>query len=133
MLLCIKAQPVALLLWKVGSIFGVSLIAIGVAAGYVDVATHFRFQFLSDDSGTFILAILVGLLLVFVGLIGWAKHLKPGTRARRAGIVFAAPWIALLVGYPIAGNNIHGPGAILLVMIIPATILAVVLLIMANF
>jgi len=133
MLLCINPQPVSLLPWKVASIFGASLIAVGVTAGYVDVATHFEFPFLSNDFEAFIVAMLVGVFLVFVGVIGWAKHLKPRARARFAGIVFAAPWIALLVGYPIAGNNIHGPGAILLVMIVPATILALVLLIMAGF
>jgi hypothetical protein len=38
-----------------------------------------------------------------------------------------------LLGYPIEGFNIHGPSALLLVMIIPASILALVLVIMAGY
>ena len=44
--------------------------------------------------------------------------------------VFTAPWAALLLGYPIVGTNIHGPAAPVMMLIVPATILAVVLLIM---
>jgi hypothetical protein len=126
-------QSVPLWLWKVISILGGSLIAIGIAAGYVDVATRFEFDFISRNFGIFILAILVGVGLAFGGLIGWAKRLKREARVRAAGLVFAAPWIAGLLGYPIAGNNIHGPAALLLLVIIPATILALVLLIMAGY
>jgi len=126
-------QPLPLWLWKVISILGGSLIAIGIAAGSVDVATRFEFDFISRDFGIFILAILVGVVLAFVGLIGWAKRLKRGARARTAGLVFAAPWIGGPLGYPIAGNDLHGPAALLLLVIIPAAILALVLLIMAGY
>ena len=119
---------VPLWLWKTTSILGMSFIAIAIAAGYVDVATRFEFDFISRDFGAFILATLVGIVLAFVGLIGWAKRLNRGARCRTAGLVFAAPWIARLLGYPIAGNNIHGPAALLLLLVIPATILALVLL-----
>lgn len=37
------------------------------------------------------------------------------------------------VGSPIGGTNIHGPSAITMMLTIPATILAVILLIMAAF
>jgi hypothetical protein len=48
------------LFWAIGILVGVVLIVIGVGAGYVDVATHFRFDFLSNHFGWFILALLVG-------------------------------------------------------------------------
>jgi hypothetical protein len=50
-----------------------------------------------------------------------------------AALVFIAPLAALLVGSPIGGTNIHGPSAITMMLTIPATILAVILLIMAAF
>jgi hypothetical protein len=49
-----------------------------------------------------------------------------------AGLVFSSPWVGLLLGHPIAGDNIHGPGALVMVLIIPASVLALVLLIMAG-
>jgi len=124
-------QSASPLLWKIGSISGISLIAVGIAAAYVDIAT--QFDFFSSRFEAFILAILVGVVMAFVGLIGWAKHLKPGARVRLAGFVFAAPWIAGLLGYPIAGTNIHGRAALLIFVMIPAAILALVLLIMAGY
>jgi hypothetical protein len=128
-----NVQSVPRSLWKICSILGVGLIATGITAGYVDIATNFGFDFISRHFGMFILAILVGVVLAFVGLIGWAKQQKSGARVRLAGLVFAAPWIAGMIGYPIAGDNIHGPAALLLLVMVPAAILAVVLLIMAGY
>jgi hypothetical protein len=42
-------------------------------------------------------------------------------------MVFASPWIVGILGYPIDGFNIHGPSALLLLLIVPASILALVL------
>ncbi len=50
-----------------------------------------------------------------------------------AALVFIAPSAALLLGSPIGGTNIHGPSAISMMLTIPATVLAVILLIMAAF
>jgi hypothetical protein len=56
----INAQPMSLLLWQVSSIAGISLIATGVGAGYVDVASHFEFELLSNHLGIFLIAALPG-------------------------------------------------------------------------
>ena len=104
---------------------------IGVGAGYVDVATHFKFDFLSGDS--FILALLVGIVLSFGAVIGWAKQYPAGTRRRAAGIVFTAPWVAALVSNSIEGFNVHGPSVFLFFLVMPASwLLTLVLLIMAG-
>jgi len=63
-----------------------------------------------------------------VGLIGWTRRLAPRAQVRMAVLVFVTPWIAAGL---FARNDIHGPGALILVLIIPATILALVLLLMA--
>jgi len=47
--------------------------------------------------------------------------------------VFIAPFVGLLLGSPIGGMNIHGPSAITMMLTLPATVLAVILLIMAGF
>jgi hypothetical protein len=110
------------------AVVGIGLIVIGAAAGYVDVGTRFKFEFISDYYEVFGLALLVGTLLSFIGLIGWARHLERQYRVRMAGLVFAFPWIAVLLGYPIDGINVHGAAPIVLMLIIPATVLSVVLL-----
>jgi hypothetical protein len=48
-----------------------------------------------------------------------------------AWTVFLAPWAILLLGYPIEGVNIHGYSAFAIMLIFPATLLSVVLGIMA--
>jgi hypothetical protein len=112
---------------------GASLVALGVVAGYVDIASKFDLAFIDDYYDFFALIALIGLVLVFVGCIGWARFCDKQHRALMALSVFTAPWAALLLGYPIAGTNIHGPAAPVMMLIVPATILAVVLLIMNAF
>jgi hypothetical protein len=111
------------------SIVGICLIVIAITAGYVDVGTHFRYEFVSDHFDIFLIAGLIGVAASSVGLIGWAKLLKRGARVRMACLVFVLPCIAAGL---FAGNNIHGPGALILVLIIPASILVLVLLLMAG-
>ena len=118
--------------WKVTASVGVALVVTGAAAEYVDVATHFKFEFISDDYEFFGLALLVGVFLSFAGLIGWARHLDRPARVKAAGAVFAFPWVAVLLGYPIDGINVHGAAPIVLMLVIPATILSVVLLLMTK-
>ena len=112
---------------------GTFLIASGGAAFYIDAAARFRFDFIEYRYDEFGISILIGVIFAFIGCIGWAKFCSKQRRAMMAGIVFIAPFAALLVGSPIGGTNIHGPAAITMMLIIPATILAVVLLIMAAF
>jgi len=119
-------------IWKAGAIVGATLTLTAVAAGYVDVATHFRFNFLSDYFGTLLLAGLIGVVMSSVGLVGWARRMGRGSKARMAGLVFISPWIVFLLGYPIAGDNVHGPAMLVVVLMIPAIVLAVILLIMAG-
>ena len=120
--------------WKVGAITGICLTIIGLGAGYVDESTHFRFAFISDHFDVFLMALLIGIVLSFIFMIGWARQFKGGARARLAGIVFVSPWIAGLLSYPIEGLNVHGPSALLYFLVMPAaSLLALVLLIMAGY
>jgi hypothetical protein len=110
---------------------GASLIAIGLGAGYLDEATRFNFEFISDHYEVFGLSALVGLLLSFIGCIGWARQLRKRNLVQLVFLVLLAPWLALLIGYPIAGINFHGAAAPVMMLIVPATILAITLAIMA--
>jgi hypothetical protein len=110
---------------------GAFLIALGVSAFYIDVAVNFRYDFIEHHYDAFGMSILVGVVCAFVGCIGWAKLCIKQRRSLMAGLVFTAPWAGLLLGSPIGGINIHGPSAITMMLIIPSTLLAVVLLIMA--
>jgi hypothetical protein len=122
----------ALRIWKAGSLIGVFLLALGITAGYFDIATRFAFPFISDHFEIFLLGIIIGLLCAFICLIGWATHLRRSARGRLAVVVFVAPWLAGAAGYPIAGTNIHGPAALLMYIVGPTSVLlAFVLLIMA--
>jgi len=107
--------------WMIGILVAVVLILIGVGAGYVDVATHFRFDFLSNHFAWFILALLVGIVLSFVAIIGWAKQIPAGTRRRAAGIVFVAPWVVALAANSGEGFNVHGPSVFLFYLVMPVS------------
>jgi hypothetical protein len=74
---------------------------------------------------------LVGVVGCFVSCIGWAKHLDRSGRARIGWAVFAAPWILLTPGMLTGRINVHGLLMTLTFLIPLATVLAVVLWIMA--
>lgn len=118
--------------WRSIALVGVALVVTGAAAEYVDVATHFRFEFISDDYEIFGLALLLGVLLSFAGLIGWGRDLDRPARMKTAALVFAFPWVAVLVGYPIDGLNVHGAAPMVLMLIVPATVLSIILLLMGD-
>lgn len=95
------------------------------------MATDFRFEFSDLYYAVFLLAAAVGTLFGFIGCIAWARCLGSQHRVTMAMGVFSLPWLMLLLGYPIGGVNIHGPAVPAMLMVIPATILAIIILIMA--
>jgi len=113
---------------KLLTIAGACLIIVGIGGGYVDVATRFRFDFISRYFYLFLLALIAGVALSFVGLIGWAKRANARGRSRMAATVFAFPLALAALGYPIDGADIHGPFGLVFVLTLPACILALVLL-----
>ena len=119
--------------WRLIALAGVFLIALGTTAFYIDVASHFGFDFIEHHYEELGISILIGVVFAFTGCIGWARFCSKQHRAMMAAFVFIAPFAALLLGSPIGGTNIHGPSAITMMLTIPATVLAVVLLIMAAF
>jgi len=119
--------------WRPIALSGAFLIVLGVSAFYIDVAVSFRYEFIEDHYAEFGMSILIGVVFSFVGCIGWAYLCSKQRRSLMAGLVFLAPWAALLIGSPIGGMNIHGPSAITMMLIIPSTLLAAVLLILAAF
>ena len=118
--------------WRLTAVVGVAFVMAGAAAGYVDVATHFRFEFISDDYGFFGLALVLGVLLSFAGLIGIARDLDQPARIKTEGLDFAFPWVVVLVGYPIDGLNVHGAAPVVLMLVVPATILSLTLLLIGK-
>lgn len=103
--------------WKVLSLVGLVFVLVGASAGYIDIATNFRFEWISDQFAYFILSLLVGTIAVFIGSIGWARFLDRPSRVRMAVLAFSTPWIIGLLGYPIAGFNVHGPAPLVLLLV----------------
>lgn len=119
--------------WRLIALAGVLLIALGTAAFYIDVAANFRYDFIEHHYEEFGISILIGIVFAFTGCIGWARSCSRQQRSKMAAVVFIAPFAALLLGSPIGGMNIHGPSAITMMLTAPATVLAVILSIMAAF
>jgi hypothetical protein len=122
------AQPASSRAWRVIALSGIGLTVVGIGAGYLDDSTH-SFEFISDYFETFALAGLLGVILSFVGLIGWTRRLGKEQRVLTALSVFISPWIILLLSYLTVGLNFHGAAAPVIMLIFPATVLAFVLLV----
>lgn len=56
--------------WTIGIVLGAVLTVVGVSAGYIDVSTHFRFDFVSEHFDVFLGMLIIGLAVSFVAVIG---------------------------------------------------------------
>jgi hypothetical protein len=90
-----------------------------------------HFEFIADHYLLFLIAIGIGVLSLFVGLIGWAKQLGRQGRTVMGAIVFIAPVATCLLASLIGGTNVHGPFYLFLLPMIPVSVLGVALLLMA--
>lgn len=118
--------------WKPITLVSALLLSLCVAFGYIDVLTHFAFDFFTEHYGiVFVIGALSGLCCC-ISIVGWAVRRGRQGRIWLAISVLFWPWAVLLIGYPFAGMNIHGPAAPLMVLIWPASILSMVLFVMAG-
>lgn len=117
--------------WKPVTLSSTVAVSLCLAFGYIGVGSHFTFD-LTNYYGTVFVVGAVAAVCACIGVIGWARHLGRGARVSLAIAVLVWPWTILLIGYPLAGTNIHGPAAPVLILIWPASILSLVLFIMAG-
>ncbi len=120
-------MPEARTIWKAVTIsgFGITLagaIALGLSLSGVELLDR-----LGDSV---FLPALVGVLVLVIGLIGWASQLDRHARARMAGLALLPP--GLLVITTVFGNpNIHGIFPLFLFTCIPLFFAGIILGIMA--
>jgi len=117
--------------WRTLAIIGMSVAAISLGALGFDFATMGRFAFISDNYEVFLLAIVAGVALLLVGLIGWAAVLGRAGRTRIAFFTLTLPLCVVLIGYALGGTNVHGPFFIFLLPMTPLIVAGLVVAIMA--
>lgn len=117
--------------WRAVAIVGVGLAVIGLSAAYLEMSSHFNFEFIDNYFDFFTLASLGGAVLMFAGLICWARQMQQKARRSMAANVFFWPWLTLLVGFGVDGLNMHGTAALAFAVIGLGSILAIVLLLMS--
>jgi hypothetical protein len=123
--------PKANELWQALVITGSILTVVGLGAVGIDFATRGKFSFIAANYGVFGLAILAGVALLLVSLIGWAAVLGKVGRKRIAFFALAAPIVTLFIGFSLGGTNAHGPFPLFLLPIAPLIVAGLVVAIMA--
>jgi hypothetical protein len=114
---------------KLLTTFGVVCVIVGVSWGFVDVWTHFRFQFFTDYYELFLATLAVGIVLSVGGAILWTRHFDRLKKFRVAGVIFVIGAVAFMV----VPNNVHGPGMLLGFASVFTLVLSVVIGVMAVF
>jgi hypothetical protein len=114
---------------KLLTTFGVVCVVVGVSWGFVDVWTHFRFQFFTDYYELFLATLAVGIVLSVGGAILWTRHFDRLKKFRVAGVIFVIGAVAFMV----VPNNVHGPGMLLGFASVFTLVLSVVIGVMAVF
>jgi hypothetical protein len=103
-----------------------------VALAVVDLSSHFRFSVGDYIEDTLVL-IPVGLLLCFIGSIGWAIRVTKSQAASVGSGAFAYACGVILIGYVVDGMNIHGSGGLAMLLSLPMFLLALILWALAMF
>jgi hypothetical protein len=114
---------------KLLTTFGLVCVLVGVSWDFIDVWTHFRFQFFAHYAGLFLATLAVGIVLSVSGAIAWTRRFDRLKKFRVAGVIFVIGVIAFMV----VPNNVHGPGMLLGLASIFALILSVVIGVTAVF
>ena len=127
------ASSTSISIWRGLTFAGAILVAVGQGGMLLDFTERGGSRFIVEHTGLFMLAIPAGILLVFIGAIGWAKHLIRGHRIAMALAVFIVPLaVCILIGL-FVGANVHGPFFLFALPLAPALILSLILLLMAAF
>jgi hypothetical protein len=107
---------------------GIALLVASDAAVLVDSQTKGRFEFIDAHFGLVLIAIAVSVVLSYIGLIGWAKHLRKQGRCMLGATVLFLPVAICLWASLTADTNVHGPIYIFVLPMIPVSILGLILL-----
>jgi hypothetical protein len=124
-------KPTAKAVWKALATVGVSATFIGLTVYGLDFVTVGEFSFIADHFEIFLFAILIGVALLVVGLIGWAATLGKAGRKRIAFLAFILPLTVIAIGYAMGGTNVHGLFFLFLLAMAPMIVVALVVAIMA--
>jgi hypothetical protein len=106
---------------------GILCVTIGVAWGFVDQSTHFRFRLFTDYANVFLVTLPVGVLLSVGGTLAWTRHCSKRKKFKIAVWVFLTGLVAMVI----APHNVHGPGMLLVLTAVCAWILSIILAITA--
>jgi hypothetical protein len=119
--------------WKGIAACGAGLIVLGLGAIGLDLAVPSLWNtfLLVKHIGVVILAIVIGVLSLSIGLIGWAVMIEPSGRARLASFALAFPVAVVLTGYLLARGDMHGSFPLFLLPMAPLLVVALILGIMA--
>jgi hypothetical protein len=111
------------------TVSGAICLFIGIAWGFVDAATHFRFRFFSDLEEVSVLAVLTGILLSSISILLVLRGKTRGAKAKVSGLLFAIG----LLAYSVSGTRgwLHGPGALLFPVALASWMLGIILIAMA--
>jgi hypothetical protein len=103
---------------------------VGIGAFLADYAAKGGIDFIDEHSGLFLLAILIGMLISLVSIVGWAKRLDRHDRGKMGAILCLAPVGVCIVGSLIGGTNVHGPFILIFLPMFPISVLGLALLIL---
>ena len=117
--------------WKALALSGPVCLFIGIGAFLLDYGFHGGVDFIYEHMVLFQLAILIGILALFVGFIGWARSLDRQGRIRMGTVLLLTPIGVCILGAFVGGTNVHGPLSLIFLPMFPISVLGLVMLIIA--
>jgi cytochrome b subunit of formate dehydrogenase len=84
------------------------LMSVGLAAFSIDYVDVGQFEFIERHYQLFGVVILIGLVCLLTGVIGWATVLDKAGRTRIATLALVLPAAIMLISGFALGTNMHG-------------------------
>lgn len=98
-----------------------------------DYAARGGLDFVDEHFGVFVIAALAGMILCFVGLIGWGSSSTPSVCAGIGAAALIAPVAVSGLGALVGGTNVHGPFYLIFLPMLAISFSGLILLLIAAF
>jgi hypothetical protein len=119
--------------WRTASLAGGAFLLVGLGSMYADYAFMGGIDAIDEHFGVVLLVSIAGMLLCAISLVGWAKQLRSGGRAKVGAFTSLISIVICALGVTIGGTNVHGPLVLLGVLIVPVLLVGLLVWLSAAF
>jgi hypothetical protein len=119
--------------WRTAFLAGGAVLVVGLGSMYADYAFRSGVDAIDEHFGVVLFASMAGMLLCTISLVGWARQLQSGGRAKVGAFASLMSVVICVSGATVGGTNVHGPLILLCLPILPVFVVGLLVWLSATF